>query len=182
MTASTQVSQALREPSAPPAVLTTLRAERALVIDDDDALRPFFRRALSAVDPRIRLIWARGVDQSLRLIRRAQPSFVVVDYLLEDGSGIAVKRWLDLFRPDLPYAMISALPVREEIGAGSNQIPRFLAKPFTLANLIALLGDLRSARHAQDMAARLRSAGIASPPTVRLPADPDSGPDTTRNP
>jgi len=169
MSASTQIHRSHREPTAPASALALVRAERALIIDDDDALRPYFRRALGAVDPRIRMLWAHGVDAGLRLIRRAQPSFVVVDYLLEDGSGIAVKRWLDLFRPDLPYAMISALPVREEIDGSSSRIPRFLAKPFSFADLIALLGELRNER-------------ASALTRLSQPADPDSGPDTTRNP
>ncbi len=131
-------------PSAPEALLSA-RAERALIIDDDTDLRPIFRRALRRLDPRIRMDWARGVEEGLALIRRRKPDYVVIDYLLEDGSGLAVKRWLDTLAPQLPYAMISAVPLRSELSEDEGGEIRFLPKPFSMDQLAGFLSELRAA-------------------------------------
>ncbi len=137
------------EPVVPfPWPMTDMHDERALVIEDDPDLRSVFRIVLRQVDPHLRLDWAAGVEDALRRLRRRTYSFVVADYLLDDGSGLVVKRWLDLFAPRLPFGMISAMPLYQELCSGNNAPVPFLPKPFSVDTLREFLNMLRDKNEA----------------------------------
>lgn len=123
--------------------LVHLRRPRAIVIDDDEDLRPIFERALRAVDPDIRVDWAVSVSEAVELLRRNDYDFVVADYMLGDGTGLLVKRWIDLRRPGKPFGMISAYSVRAESGRVAGRSVPFLPKPFSRAELRSFLETLR---------------------------------------
>ncbi len=115
----------------------------ALVVDDDLDLRAAFAVALRRVDPNLGLDWATSVQGAIEKLVKRPYEFVVADYLLDDGVGIEVKRWVDRFEPGLPLAIVSAFPFSQElVRRGGPEVP-FLAKPFALQELRDLLATLR---------------------------------------
>jgi DNA-binding response OmpR family regulator len=84
----------------------------ALVVEDDDATRAFLLDNLAADG--FRVAGAGGVGEGLRAIEVRQPSVVVLDLALGDGSGLTL---LDRVRaadglasridPDLPVVVLS---------------------------------------------------------------------------
>jgi DNA-binding response OmpR family regulator len=84
----------------------------ALVVEDDEATRAFLLDNLAADG--FRVAGAAGVGEGLRAIEVRQPSVVVLDLALADGSGLAL---LDRVRaadglasridPDLPMIVLS---------------------------------------------------------------------------
>jgi DNA-binding NtrC family response regulator len=120
----------------------------ALIVDDDVDLRRPFSVALRRVDPALRLDWATSVRAAIEHLARRPYEFVVADYLLDDGVGFEVKRWVDRFDPGLPLAIVSAFPFSQEIAQRGGRVIPFLAKPFAIRELRDLLARLReSARH-----------------------------------
>jgi DNA-binding response OmpR family regulator len=83
-----------------------------LVVEDDDATRAFLLDNLAADG--FRVAGASGAAEGLRAIEVRQPALVVLDLVLEDGSGLAL---LDRVRasdglssridPDLPVIVLS---------------------------------------------------------------------------
>jgi DNA-binding response OmpR family regulator len=83
-----------------------------LVVEDDDATRAFLLDNLAADG--FRVAAASGADEGLRAIEVRRPALVVLDLVLEDGSGLAL---LDRVRasdglssridPDLPVIVLS---------------------------------------------------------------------------
>lgn len=123
--------------------LIRVQRPRAIIVDDDEDLRPLFERALRVLDPELRLDWAVSVSEAVELLRRYDHELVVADYVLGDGTGLLVKRWIDLRAPDKPFGMISAYRVcTEALYVGGPGIP-FLAKPFSRGELWSFLETLR---------------------------------------
>jgi DNA-binding response OmpR family regulator len=87
-------------------------ARLILVVEDDDATRAFLLDNLTADG--FRVAGASGVGVGLRAIEVRQPALVVLDLVLDDGSGLAL---LDRVRaadglasridPDLPVIVLS---------------------------------------------------------------------------
>jgi CheY-like chemotaxis protein len=83
-----------------------------LVVEDDDATRAFLLDNLAADG--FRVAGAGGAGEGLRAIEVRQPALVVLDLVLEDGSGLAL---LDRVRaadglasridPDLPVIVLT---------------------------------------------------------------------------
>jgi DNA-binding response OmpR family regulator len=83
-----------------------------LVVEDDDATRAFLLDNLTADG--FRVAGASGVGEGLRAIEVRQPALVVLDLILEDGSGLDL---LDRIRaadglasridPDLPVIVLT---------------------------------------------------------------------------
>jgi DNA-binding NtrC family response regulator len=130
-------------PTRMPRAFLRLLDERVLVVEDDLDLEPVFRRVLHAVDPELRLLWARSAREAIQLLQGRPVGFVVADYLLGDAPGSQVQRWLERHSPGVPFAMISALPLSAELlRADGTRIP-FLPKPFSVEALIQFLARLR---------------------------------------
>ena len=114
-----------------------------LVVEDDEATRTFLLDNLAADG--FRVAGASGAGEGLRAIEVRQPSLVVLDLVLDEGSGLAL---LDRIRasdglssridPDLPVVVLSGR------GADADRVRSFargaddhLCKPFLYAELLA---------------------------------------------
>jgi DNA-binding NtrC family response regulator len=117
--------------------------ERVLVVEDDRDLEPVFRRVLRTIDPALQLDWTGGSPEAIRLLCRHSYRWVVADYLLDEGSGTAVKRWMDFFRPRVPFAMISGNQLPAELVRSQGRAVPFLPKPFSWNQLRGFLEQLR---------------------------------------
>jgi DNA-binding NtrC family response regulator len=130
-----------------PRAFLRLLDERVLVVEDDLDLEPVFRSVLHTLDPDLRLVWARSAREAIQRLQGRPVGFVVADYLLGDAPGSQVQRWLERHSPEVPFAMISALPLSAELlRADGTRVP-FLPKPFSVEALIQLLTRLRSSAH-----------------------------------
>lgn len=119
-------------------------AERlVLIVEDDDPTRAFLIDNLTADG--FRTAGASGAGEGLRAIEVRQPSLVVLDLMLEDGSGLAL---LDRVRqadglasridPDLPVVVLSGRTGEaDRIRSFARGADDFVAKPFLYAELLA---------------------------------------------
>jgi DNA-binding response OmpR family regulator len=134
-------------PARMPRTLLRLLDERVLVVEDDLDLEPVFRRVLHAVDPELRLLWAKSAREAIQLLQGRPVGFVVADYMLGDMPGSQVQRWLERHAPQVPFAMISALPLSAELLRSDGTRVPFLPKPFSLDALVQFLTRLRRSPH-----------------------------------
>ena len=77
----------------------TLPAEKTLLLVDDD--KPFLTRLARAMETRgFEVLTAESVAEGVALVKRAAPSFAVVDLRLGDGNGLDVIEALHQARPE----------------------------------------------------------------------------------
>ena len=114
-----------------------------LVIEDDDATRAFLLDNLAADG--FRVAGASGAGEGLRAIEVRQPSLVVLDLVLDEGSGLAL---LDRIRtsdglstrvdPDLPVVVLSGRAGdADRVRSFARGADDHLCKPFLYAELLA---------------------------------------------
>jgi DNA-binding response OmpR family regulator len=114
-----------------------------LVVEDDDATRAFLLDNLIADG--FRVAGASGVREGLRAMEVRQPSLVVLDLALEDGSGLDL---LDRLRaadglasrldPDLPVIVLSGRSGDADRVRGFDRgADDYLMKPFLYHELLA---------------------------------------------
>jgi CheY-like chemotaxis protein len=118
--------------------------ERAtvLVCDDEEVLRELI---LASLADRYSIVEAEDGEEALRLVRERRPELVLLDMMMPGLSGIDV---LARLRADptvaaTPVVMLTArtqLADRESASAAGAD--RFLAKPFSPAELRAVVAEL----------------------------------------
>lgn len=152
--------------------MTSGSTARALVVDDDPAIRDALQRGLQLEGFTVRT--AVGGRDALRLVDEQRPDVVILDVTMPDLDGIAVVKRLRADGLDVPVCILSARSEVDERVAGLQAgADDYLVKPFALAELVARLhallrrapsstavpmqvGDLRidPLRHRVDMAGR----------------------------
>lgn len=121
------------EPPPPPQVL---------IVDDDAAILKLIQTVLSSkgITPTA-VMTLSAAGQALR--QNADFSVVLCDHLLPDGTGIDFLRTLRAQRPDLVRVLMVGLydkaVAMNAINAG--EIYRFLAKPFTVEDLLSTVSQ-----------------------------------------
>ena len=114
-----------------------------LIVEDDDATRSFLLDNLGADG--FRVAGAGGAGEGLRAIEVRQPSLVVLDLGLHDGSGLTL---LDRVRssdglasridPDLPVVVLSGRAGdADRVRSFARGADDHLCKPFLYAELVA---------------------------------------------
>ena len=122
-----------------------MRSERdtLLVVEDDEATRAFLADNLSADG--FRVATASGAGEGLRAIEVRRPSLVVLDLILEDGSGLDL---LDRVRtadglasridPELPVIVLSGRSGETDRVRGfARGADDYVPKPFLYGELLA---------------------------------------------
>jgi CheY-like chemotaxis protein len=108
-----------------------------LIIDDEPAVRATIARALSELAYPVRE--AATGEEGLASIAAERPDLVILDYVMPDMDGAETARRIAETEPDLPIVFSTGhgalRALREAAGEGAN----VLEKPFTLAELDALL-------------------------------------------
>ncbi len=140
--------------------VTTLRAVRLLVVDDDSEVRDLLERALVR-DGHVVVVAATA--QAARAAIEAQPPDVVVlDLSLPDGDGIALCRELRSSRSEIPVLMLTAhseVATRvRSLDAGADD---FLGKPFAVAELRARVRALGRRRLGGSTPASIHRDGVS---------------------
>lgn len=118
----------------------TSRFSRALVVDDDDALRRSLVRFLRGM--RAEVSEARTLDEALRLLARG-PDLVMTDVRLPDGSGCAVAEMASRLSPQpLVVAMSGLASASEAFALAQWGVRVYLAKPFAPTELLESVQEL----------------------------------------
>jgi DNA-binding response OmpR family regulator len=152
-----------------------------LVVEDDEATRLFLADNLAADG--FKVATASGAGEGLRAIEVRQPGLVVLDLLLEDGSGLDL---LDRVRaadglasridPDLPVIVLSGRSGDvDRVRSFARGADDHLAKPFYYQELLARIRALLRRTHGRDQRGVLRVAELTLDPgtrEVRLDGEP----------
>jgi DNA-binding response OmpR family regulator len=152
-----------------------------LVVEDDEATRLFLADNLAADG--FKVATASGAGEGLRAIEVRQPGLVVLDLLLEDGSGLDL---LDRVRaadglasridPDLPVIVLSGRSGDvDRVRSFARGADDHLAKPFYYQELLARIRVLLRRTHGRAQRGVLRVAELTLDPgtrEVRLDGEP----------
>ena len=95
-----------------------------LVVDDDDGVRHFLSRVLSA---RYRVLEARDGEEALRVFHREGPDLVITDLNMHGMNGDEVIRVLRRCHPDTRIIAISG--VDYALATVEGEVDRILQKP-----------------------------------------------------
>ena len=121
----------------------TVETQSLLVVEDDEATCSFLAENLAADGFKVATASAAG--EGLRAIEVRRPSLVLLDLLLEDGSGLAL---LDRVRaadglasridPDLPVIVLTGRAGEADRVRGfARGADDYVVKPFSYAELLA---------------------------------------------
>lgn len=145
-----------------------------LVVEDDDVTRAFLLDNLAADG--FRVAGASGAGEGLRAIEVRQPALIVLDLLLDDGSGLAL---LDRVRasdglssridPDVPVIVLSGRAGdADRVRGFARGADDYVIKPFLYAELLARVRALL--RRAEGRRARgvLRAGELTIDPAARV--------------
>jgi DNA-binding NtrC family response regulator len=109
-----------------------------LVVEDDADVRRFICTVLQSNG--LRPIAASDATAALSAAARETISLLITDLVLPDGSGIALAQTLAATHPGLSVIVVSGY----SDGTLAPHLPsgyRFLGKPFTVAQLMAVVTD-----------------------------------------
>ncbi len=137
----------------------------ALVVDDDSDVAMVCGLHLGGAGYQV--LEARTGQQALELALSAQPSVIVLDYMLPDLDGIEVLRALKAHdkTSSIPVVMLTARTrEHDEIIAWDSGVADYLTKPFEGAKLVAAV-DAAMSRVGTPPSARLTQR--ESPPVLR---------------
>ena len=139
---------------------------RILVVEDEARIRAFLARAFEAEGFTVDVV--EDGEQGLTRALTGDYDLVILDLLLPGRDGLDVLRELHRERPDLPVLILSArsdLPTKLrgfELGAVD-----YVAKPFSLDELLARARVQLRRAHAADGGSILRAGALALDVTRR---------------
>lgn len=113
-----------------------------LICDDEDVLRGLIRATL---DDQYALVEARDGDEALDCARERRPDLILLDMMMPGRSGLDVLRELrsDPGLGNVPVIMLTArTQVADREAAEQAGADRFLAKPFSPAQLISVVEEI----------------------------------------
>src|SRR5690349_13977441 len=110
-----------------------------LVIDDEEPILHFFRRAFPG--PEIRLVTAASAAQGLERMTRDRPDVILLDIDLPDQSGLEAFHRIRRLDPKVPVIFITGHgTTTTAIEAMSIGAYEYLLKPLELDSLCELVG------------------------------------------
>ncbi len=119
-------------------------ARTILVIDDDRDVRGFLSAALEGIG--YRAIIARDGPEGLARLRTTAPDLILLDYAMPLMHGAEVARNVRHSHPDLPIVFVTGYAETDQIEAALGPDVPMLRKPFTVAQLAAMVEQHLSAR------------------------------------
>lgn len=139
------------------------RPARILVIDDEISVLHFLEAVLSLMDHDVSL--AKNDEEALRLAGAETFDLAIVDYFLENASGVEVARRLRELQPRLKIVLMSGYIVADKTNAISRAgASAFLIKPFTAE---IALGAVARLLHEKDSTHMLAPDHESPSPAVR---------------
>jgi DNA-binding response OmpR family regulator len=125
---------------------TTTERQRILVAEDDDAMRELIVETLTAAGYEVRAV-ADGAELLVELARRDRFHYRTVDLVLADlrmphCSGIEVFDAMAGARVRPKFAVLTAFPDESSIASAEALGAVVIAKPVTMARLVAIVAEL----------------------------------------
>ena len=118
---------------------------RILVVEDETLLRGLVARSLESSGHQV--VSARHGREALELALAEPPDLVVTDVILPDLDGEQLVARLRERQPRLRVLLVSGYEPERVAGAtGEDDQTLFLAKPFTIAQLVASVDALLAPR------------------------------------
>jgi DNA-binding response OmpR family regulator len=117
-----------------------LKPRRVLIVDDDDSIRDFISMALS--DRGYEVATAPDGGVALEMMASFRPDIVLLDMRMPAMDGWAFSSvYRETRSPRVPVVVLTAA---RDAGASAAEIraDAFLAKPFDLSDLLALVARL----------------------------------------
>jgi DNA-binding response OmpR family regulator len=144
-----------------------------LVVEDDQATRAFLLDNLTADG--FRAVGASGAGEALRAIEVRQPALVILDLLLDDGSGLDL---LDRVRaadglasridPELPVIVLTGRAGEaDRVRSFHRGADDHLSKPFVYAELLARVRAVLRRAEGRRQRGLLRVGELTVDPTTR---------------
>ena len=114
-----------------------------LVVEDDRDIREMVCQSLAQSD--FQTIGVRDVQEAKQSVAKLSPDCLVIDWMLPDGSGVELIRWLrrqSQFQ-QLPVLMLTARAEESDMITGLDSgADDYLTKPMSLRELNARVRDL----------------------------------------
>ena len=121
-----------------------------LIVDDEAPVRAMIGQAVAELGYRV--VEAEDGPAALRAIESERPDLVILDYLMPGMDGTEVAREIAAIDPDLPVVFSTGHGALRALRDAAGDEASVLEKPFTLAELDALIARSLGARE------RLRTA------------------------
>lgn len=145
-----------------------------LVVDDDEGVRQSLIDVLASAG--IRGIGASRRAEALALQMSYEPSVIVVDYRLPDGSGIELARELKERDPEAPVLLLTGYASLDSAVAAVGQLDAYLIKPVapqtflqTIRNALARRGLVTENKSLVERLQRLNAYQALYDPLTGLP-------------
>ena len=121
-----------------------------LIVDDEAPVRAMIGQAVAELGYRV--VEAEDGPAALCAIESERPELVILDYLMPEMDGTEVARRIAAIDPDLPVVFSTGHGALRALRDAAGDEASVLEKPFTLAELDALIARSLGARE------RLRTA------------------------
>jgi CheY-like chemotaxis protein len=116
-------------------------AYKILIVDDSKLARMSVAKVLSALRPGWERIDATNAEEALALLRQQAIDVAVLDFNMPGRDGLSLAAELQVIRPHMPVAVISANVQTEVVTRAREVGATFLSKPLTEQALAAFLSD-----------------------------------------
>lgn len=143
--------------------------KRVLIVDDEYALRLMIQTALRPLE--LETVQAADGEEALEVAKASPPDLVLLDWMMPKMTGLEVAA---AFREDpetakVPIVMLTARgQARDEKAACIAGVDRYLTKPFSPRELIALVQEILSRQLPVPGAPGQRKDSTASPAVATL--------------
>ena len=146
---------------------------KLLVVEDDEATAAFLCENLEADG--FRVAAAGGVGEALRAIEVRQPDLVILDLILDGGSGLhvldrvrAADGLATLIDPDVPVLVLSGRGAEvDRVRGFARGADDFVTKPFSYPELVARVNALLRRSVARAQRGTLRVGELTVDPQTR---------------
>lgn len=106
-------------------------AYRILIVDDSKLARMAVAKALSNLRPDWERLEATNSDEALALIQQQSVDVALLDFNMPGRDGLSLAAELQVSRPHMPVAVISANVQHEVVARAKDVGAEFLPKPLT---------------------------------------------------